>query len=175
MKIDISNEKDTDWKIDIKKSNASPPKEIREMLDNYLSKLEKQGVKVYTRKPISIFETTHLDLWKKMSKDSQAYYAINRNNPVIKKFINQSQENIELIKFIENTLPYEDIFRFMSDGKEVLVKWDDDENDSKKIIKNFIKDFKENNIDELIIIGLVQKFLQNSNIRLTREEIIELL
>ena len=63
----------------------------------------------------------------------------------------------------------------MSDGKEVLVKWDDDENDSKKIIKNFIKDFKENNIDELIIIGLVQKFLQNSNIRLTREEIIELL
>ena len=175
VKIDISNEKDTDWKIDIKKSNASPPKEIREMLDNYLSKLEKQGVKVYTRKPISIFETSHLDVWKKMSKDSQAYYAINKNNPVIKKFINQSEENIELIKFIENTLPYEDIFRFMSDGKEVLVKWDDDENDSKKIIKNFIKDFKENNIDELIIIGLVQKFLQNSNIRLTREEIIELL
>ena len=175
VKIDISNEKDTDWKIDIKKSNASPPKEIRDMLDNYLSKLEKQGVKVYTRKPVTTFETSHLDVWKKMSKDSQAYFSININNPIIKKFISKSDENKDAIRLIENTLPYEEIFRLMSDGKEVVIKWNDNEDESLNLIKKFISDLKESNIENQLIVGLVLKFLQNSNITFSKEKIIELL
>ncbi len=175
VKIDITNQKDTDWKIDIKKSNASPPKEIRDMLDNYLSKLEKQGVKVYTRKPVPTFENNHLDLWKKMSKDSQTYYAINRNNPIIKKFLNQSKDNLDLLKLMENTLPYDEIYRLMSDGKEIMITWDDHEDESIKLIKKYILDLKESNIEKLIIVGLVQKFLQNSVISLTREQIMEML
>ena len=175
VKIDITNEKDTDWKIDIKKSNASPPKEIREMLDNYLSKLEKAGVKVYTRKPVSIYENNHLDLWKKMSKDSQTYYAINKNNPLIKKFINNSKDNLDFLKLIENTLPYQEIFRLMSDGKEMMITWEDNEDESIKLIKKYILDLKESNIEKLIIVGLVQKFLQNSVLSLTTEQIIEML
>ena len=175
VKIDITNEKDTDWKIDIKKSNALPPKEIRDMLDNYLSKLEKQGVKVYTRRPSSSFEENDLDLWQKMSKDSQSYYAINRKNPIIKKFINQSKDNIDLIKLMENTLPYQEIFRLMSDGKESIITWNDEEDESRNLIKKFILDLKENNLEESIIIGLVQRFLRNSKVSLSKEEIIEML
>ena len=175
VKIDITNEKDTDWKIDIKKSNASPPKEIREMLDNYLSKLEKAGVKVYTRKPVSTYENNHLDLWKKMSKDSQSYYAINKNNPIIKKFIKNSKDNLDLLKLMENTLPYHEIFRLMSDGKEIMITWEDNEDESIKLIKKYILDLKESNIEKLIIVGLVQKFLQNSVVSLSTEQIIEML
>ena len=175
VKIDITNEKDTDWKIDIKKSNALPPKEIRDMLDNYLSKLEKQGVKVYTRRPASSFEENDLDLWQKMSKDSQSYYAINRKNPIIKKFVNQSKDNVDLIKLIENTLPYHEIFRLMSDGKESIITWNDDEDESRNLIKKFILDLKANNLEQSIIIGLVQRFLRNSKVSLSKEEIIEML
>ena len=175
VKIDITNEKDTDWKIDIKKSNALPPKEIKDMLDNYLSKLEKQGVKVYTRRPVSSFEENDLDLWQKMSKDSQSYYAINRKNPIIKKFVNQSKDNVDLIKLIENTLPYHEIFRLMSDGKESIITWNDDEDESRTLIKKFILDLKANNLEQSIIIGLVQRFLRNSKVSLSKKEIIEML
>ena len=110
-----------------------------------------------------------------MSKDSQSYYAINKNNPIIKKFINNSKDNLDLLKLIENTLPYQEIFRLMSDGKEMMITWDDNEDESIKLIKKYILDLKESNIEKLIIVGLVQKFLQNSVLSLTTEQIIEML
>ncbi len=175
VKIDITNEKDTDWQIDIKKSNASPPKEIREMLENYLSKLEKQGVKVYTRRPVSTFEDNYLDVWQKMSKDSQAYFALNKKNPLIREFLNESSSNKDFIKLIENTLPYQEIFRLMCDGKESIITWNDENHEAINLIKKIITSLKENNVDQLIIIGLVQKFLRNSEFSLTRDQIIEMI
>ena len=110
-----------------------------------------------------------------MSKDFQSYYAINKNNPIIKKFINNSKDNLDLLKLIENTLPYQEIFRLMSDGKEMMITWEDNEDESIKLIKKYILDLKESNIEKLIIVGLVQKFLQNSVLSLTTEQIIEML
>ena len=76
---------------------------------------------------------------------------------------------------IENTLPYQEIFRLMSDGKEMMITWEDNEDESIKLIKKYILDLKESNIEKLIIVGLVQKFLQNSVLSLTTEQIIEML
>ena len=103
------------------------------------------------------------------------YYAINKNNPLIKKFINNSKDNLDFLKLIENTLPYQEIFRLMSDGKEMMITWEDNEDESIKLIKKYILDLKESNIEKLIIVGLVQKFLQNSVLSLTTEQIIEML
>ena len=100
---------------------------------------------------------------------------INKNNPIIKKFINNSKDNLDLLKLIENTLPYQEIFRLMSDGKEMMITWEDNEDESIKLIKKYILDLKESNIEKLIIVGLVQKFLQNSVLSLTTEQIIEML
>ena len=51
VKIDIENDLDTDWKIDIKKSKASPPKEIKDYLAEFMSSIEIQGKRVYFRVP----------------------------------------------------------------------------------------------------------------------------
>ena len=63
----------------------------------------------------------------------------------------------------------------MSDGKEVVIKWNDNEDESLNLIKKFISDLKESNIENQLIVGLVLKFLQNSNITFSKEKIIELL
>ena len=63
----------------------------------------------------------------------------------------------------------------MSDGKEMMITWEDNEDESIKLIKKYILDLKESNIEKLIIVGLVQKFLQNSVLSLTKEQIIEML
>ena len=63
----------------------------------------------------------------------------------------------------------------MSDGKEMMITWEDNEDESIKLIKKYILDLKESNIEKLIIVGLVQKFLQNSVLSLTTEQIIEML
>ena len=145
------------------------------MLENYLSKLEKQGVKVYTRRPVSTFEDNYLDVWQKMSKDSQAYFALNKKNPLIREFLNESSSNKDFIKLIENTLPYQEIFRLMCDGKESIITWNDENHEAINLIKKIITSLKENNVDQLIIIGLVQKFLRNSEFSLTRDQIIEMI
>ena len=49
VKIDIPNNLDHLWKIDVKKSNAMPPQFVRENLENN-SKIEIAGVRVYKHK-----------------------------------------------------------------------------------------------------------------------------
>ena len=112
---------------------------------------------------LNSFEYTPL----KKDEDKSIWAYIQNNN--------NSKDNLDLLKLIENTLPYQEIFRLMSDGKEMMITWEDNEDESIKLIKKYILDLKESNIEKLIIVGLVQKFLQNSVLSLTTEQIIEML
>ena len=51
MRIDIDNDLDTDWKIDVKKSKASPPKQIRDFLGEFMATVEIQGKRFIFRIP----------------------------------------------------------------------------------------------------------------------------
>ena len=63
----------------------------------------------------------------------------------------------------------------MCDGKESIITWNDEDHEAINLIKKIITSLKENNVDQLIIIGLVQKFLRNSEFSLTRDQIIEMI
>jgi len=72
VRIDIDNDLDTDWKIDVKKSKASPPKQIRDFLGEFMASVEIQGKKVYFRVPQKS-KDDGMPIWQKVSKDSKSF------------------------------------------------------------------------------------------------------
>ena len=125
VRIDIDNDLDTDWKIDVKKSKASPPKQIRDFLGEFMATVEIQGKKVYFRIPQKS-KDNEMPIWQKVSKDSKSYYVINRSHPLIYKFLSENKNNLAYLKLFENTIPYYDIFSLLASERESVVTWQEE-------------------------------------------------
>ena len=174
VRIDIDNDLDIDWKIDIKKSKASPPKEIKDYLAEFMSSIEIQGKRVYFRIPQKS-KDLGLPIWQKISKDSKSYYLINRSHPLVTKFLSASKNNIDYLKLFENTIPYHDIFSLISSGKEDVVTWQEDIDNNIKSIKSLIKLLKDSKLSNEKILSQVQNYIKLSELNISKEDIEEML
>lgn len=174
VRIDIENDLDTEWKIDIKKSKAAPPKAIRDFLGEFLDGVEIQGKKVYFRVPNKVREK-HIPLWQKVSKNSRSFYEINRSHPLINKFLKESKDNFDYLKLIENTVPYHDIFNLISTGKESVVTWQGSSEDNLDSIKKYINLLKESKLDKNFIYSQIEEFIKLSELNISNQELRDLI
>ncbi len=116
VKVDIPNTLDHLWKIDIKKSNAVPPLQIKNELKRIIGKIEFSGKKVYKQKGQKIIDKVTHPTWSRVAKNNQIFYQINREHPIIKQYIenipNSDINNFNnILSMIESTFPRE-CFRF---------------------------------------------------------------
>jgi hypothetical protein len=174
VRIDIENDLDTEWKIDIKKSKAAPPKAIRDFLGEFLDGVEIQGKKVYFRVPSKVREK-EIPLWQKVSKNSKSFYQINRSHPLINKFLKESKDNFDYLKLIENTIPYHDIFNLISTGKESVVTWQGSNEDNLDSIKKYINLLKESKLEKDFIYSQIEEFIKLSELNISNEELRDLI
>lgn len=110
VKIDIPNNLDHLWKIDVKKSNAIPPVGLRDELKKIVSKIEVAGVRVYKRRGQRLISNIDDPAWNRVIKDKQIEYKINRKNRLIEEYLNNLGEvdraNIEkLLLILESSFP----------------------------------------------------------------------
>lgn len=118
IEINLPNNLDSEWQIDIKKSIARPPLALRDQLKAYAGKVRAQAVEVYRHKgknlkpyPGQMF----IPLWIDHKRGEKWFYKINRDHPLIDKIkkqaIDKSDKAIEtLLKFIEETIPVKSIY-----------------------------------------------------------------
>ncbi len=123
VKIDIPNNLDHLWKIDVKKSNAIPPVGLREELKKIVSKIEVAGVRVYKRRGQRLISNIDDPAWDRVMKDKQIEYKINRKNHLIKEYLNNLGEvdraNIEnLLSILESSFPKDIYFNDIASNPE---------------------------------------------------------
>lgn len=113
IQIDIPNSLDKDWHIDIKKSIARPPYELRNQLKQIASKVRAQAVEVYRHKG-KILQRKYLTnefypFWQEKLRHGKRFYEINREHPMIRNVLEMndiSRTDIStLLRFIEETVP----------------------------------------------------------------------
>ncbi len=170
VRIDIDNDLDTDWKIDVKKSKASPPKQIRDFLGEFMASVEIQGKRVYFRIPQKS-KDDEMPIWQKVSKDSKSYYVINRSHPLINKFLSENKNNFAYLKLFENTIPYYDIFSLLSSDKESVVTWQEENEEDLNSIKELINLLKKSKMKSERILTQIEYFLKNSDLNITEDQI----
>lgn len=173
VKIDIGNDEDSKWKIDVKKSNATPPKIIRDFLDEYLRNVEIKGRRVIDGKIAKFSIDDKLKIWvpEKIKRTKTTIFKINKKNPLIKKIIKNMDYGLEIIKEIEDSVPYDLINLHINDTKQ---KFKSAFNPNKQEVldrcKLRVSMGREDNIDDDRIKKSIILFAEEKNVELSTED-----
>lgn len=124
VQVDIPNEMDNLWTLDIKKSTAMPPEEIRNNLDSVVERLAENSKRTWIFRGKKETHDSIVHVWQRFKgKQGGAYYAINRDHPLLEVFEGSSQQtkkNIEnLLKAIESGLPLSSLYLDLNSDKPV--------------------------------------------------------
>ena len=113
IKVDISSELDAEWELDIKKSVARPPAEIRTELKRIGMTTRNEAQSVYRHRGLRTVKTKGIDrlfkVWNEQDRNTGRAYVINRNHPLIEDLKTISDglwsSISSVFKLIEESLP----------------------------------------------------------------------
>ena len=173
VKIDIGNDKDSEWKIDVKKSNATPPKNIRKILEEYIPRVEGKGRNVNEQKAKKLSTDDRFKIWipSKVKRTKITTFTLNRKNPLIKKFINNIEHGEDIIREIEESVPYELINLHVNDTKNKFQAiWDPKKQEFMERQRKLVKHDRYDNIDDNLIRQNILKKAKKFDIELTNAD-----
>jgi hypothetical protein len=113
IQIDLPNNFDDDWQIDIKKSIARPPAIYIEQILALAKEVRNQGLEAYRsrggRINPRINNPEFHPFWEQRVRHGKRFYKINRNHPLLNDLLVKSgglKKDIEkVVQFIEETIP----------------------------------------------------------------------
>ncbi|MCL1884152.1 MAG: ATP-binding protein, partial [Defluviitaleaceae bacterium] len=115
VQVDIPNELDALWTLDIKKSTAVPPEEVRNNLGTIIERLAKRSkyTSVYRGKKETSDSIVHV--WQRhKGRSGGSFYSINRDHPIVEILFEtapSAKRTIEsLIRLVESNLPLNSLY-----------------------------------------------------------------
>jgi len=153
IKVDIPNSLDHLWKIDIKKSNASPPESIKKELRSVIYRIEGLGHKVFRQRGKKLATSIIDPVWNRIVSSGRISYQINRNHPLIielLKNLTDQQKGLffNLITMFESSFPVDLFFNDIASKPTQIDKPDFDQNDLESLMDIFIQSWKLSGIPE---------------------------
>lgn len=124
VQIDIPNELDTMWTLDIKKSKAMPPEVVRNNLAPIIQGLAEKSKRTWEFRGKRETNDSIVHIWQRFKGKNDGYfYKINRNHPLVKTFLNDSQKikkNLDgLLKSIESSIPFNQLYLDLTSDKQI--------------------------------------------------------
>lgn len=145
IKIDISNNQDRFWGIDIKKSTANPVPEIKQDLKRIIHEVVKEGIKPFMKRASSIKDKTITRFWNIIPEDNQIYFGINKEHPIYQQIVADLPIDTlflfnSYLKSLEAYLPLPAIQSYLQQHPHQIKQ---DEIMSKEEIETFASKLKE--------------------------------
>jgi hypothetical protein len=118
IRLDITNETDGEWHLDVKKSTARPPVEIRDRLTQLGGEVRRMAREVFAHRgrygPRAPAPQEIERPWISRLRDGHRVYSVNRSHPLVSAIIKrngQAAEEIEtLLRVLEETVPIQQIW-----------------------------------------------------------------
>ncbi len=109
IQIDLPNSLDHLWKIDVKKSHASPPAVIRQRLKKIIEKIAGTSTRVYKSRGART-STSDVAFWERHSARGEIKYTINKEHPIIDAYMKkldsgQKHELTEILDLLASFFP----------------------------------------------------------------------
>lgn len=116
VRVDIPNTLDHLWSLDIKKSAAVPPAEIKDQLRRLVDRIVKpsQRVQLYRGRPAAALDKV-IRTWNLVDERGAFRYEINRDHPLLAALDEQLDNDTrrllsELLRNVESSFPVEDAY-----------------------------------------------------------------
>lgn len=87
VKVDLPNSMDANWRITVDKSDAQLPGALKKRLQGVVRNFNKRSVKVHRNKGVSLDRENIQAIWKRIVKNGQVKYLINREHPLLSEFL----------------------------------------------------------------------------------------
>lgn len=145
IRVDIPNTLDDLWTLDIKKSSAMPPEEVRDNLAHVIDNIGEKSKVKFTRRGKIETDDSETHLWNRMkARDGGFYYEINRNHPLVKMIQDDIGDDGKaigaLLSQIEKTLPLNQLYIDLNNDEHVENDKIQDAKDIEKALRDMIPD-----------------------------------
>jgi hypothetical protein len=122
VSVNIPNALDHLWTLDIKKSTAYPPEEVRRNLSRIIDKIVGTSHRVYTYRGRVTRNDNLIHCWNRIEGRNGVNYVMNREHPVIKSFSDRldvdNRKMFELLmETIERTFPADALYADMASDR----------------------------------------------------------
>ncbi len=129
IRIDLPNNLDHEWGIDVRKASASPPSHVRSDLERIAKSTRNEACEIYrTRAGVGRTRRARNDkqaIWNRVRRGDKVLYNINRENDVLNQFAKLhgiSKKTIDhLFHLIEKSVPHRSIVIDNSENEDCLV------------------------------------------------------
>lgn len=113
IRVDLPNNIDDEWQLDIKKSIARPPTKIREPLVAIAKDVRTQAIEVYRHKgnvvKRKMARDEYFPFWEERTRHGKRFYKLNREHPMLKELLKNAnsltKQFEKILQFIEETVP----------------------------------------------------------------------
>lgn len=131
VQIDFPSSLDELWTIDIKKSRARPPYQIRERLRQIITHISERSTTVHRGRGQRLFEEIKAPVWERYADHGGIHYALNSEHPLVHKLKQCLDKNGNeilsvLLESISASLPVEMIYSDFSinprDVKQKIIE-----------------------------------------------------
>jgi len=155
IRVDIPNDLDNLWTLDIKKSSAIPPAEVRMNLRNIVDKMAEKSKRTWTTRGKIEGDTKVTHVWNRIrTRNGGFIYEINREYPLFKEFASKNNDNKAVLemfcKQIEENMPLNSLYLDLTNDEKI-------ENDtlSKKtevfeMAKNILRTMSDENREDML-------------------------
>ena len=90
VQVDIPNSLDDLWTLDIKKSTATPPEEVRNNLKTIINKIAEGSRRTWTFRGKKEISDNLVHVWnRKITRDGGVLYEVNTDHPMVVDFVKQ--------------------------------------------------------------------------------------
>ncbi len=122
IRVDIPNSLDHLWRIDVKKSQASPPEPVRRELRRIIQKISGSGRVVFTNRATKIRNRKVTPVWGREVVEGRVRYLVNEEHPIIQGLLKElSDAKIRCLRacfeLINSTFPYDMYYADAADDK----------------------------------------------------------
>jgi hypothetical protein len=149
--IDIPNTLDHLWTLDIKKSTAIPPEDIRKNLVGIITKMAESSKRTFLTRGKKETKETITHFWDRITnRDKSINYTINRNHPIIKLFCaNHGIDKNEIDRFlsyIESNIPLNQMYLDMTNDNSLISEKNQNRDDILKLFDSIIESINPSEI-----------------------------
>lgn len=149
IRVDIPNSLDNLWTLDIKKSSAMPPEEVRVNLVNIIDKIGSKSKLKFTHRGRLEVDENEIHVWNRLrSRDGGFYYEINREHPLVSQLKSLCHENEKAVDTvlaqIEKSIPLNQLYVDLNSDEQIKNEKNPDNKEIAKAIKDMLDGFDTN-------------------------------
>ena len=153
VQIDIDNQHDEDWKIDVKKVSAQLPENVRATVKNFLDTFKRPSVGVYKRRGAKITSSAPLPIWELRRDNGKVWLEVSKGHPVLDGFRDYLKDDYERARFdlvlrlIESSIPVDALMYEFSNEPESVSLPSVEQDTISKLAKTYFVSLQAQQID----------------------------